>query len=707
MKTKPFIFLALAALFGCKGQHDTGHMDGKDIAVFYPAGYDSSQHEPSPIFVRDFESTGRVDDSWTIRPEFTTTADGKSVARIPIGEDVDLYGTGEVTGPLRRNGQQIVFWNTDNPAYGTEDGKRLYQTHPWVMGVRPDGSAFGVIADNTWKSTLTLNDDILFESEGPAFRVIVIEKDTPQELLSELADLTGHMEMPPLWALGYQQCRFSYNPDSRVKEIADSLRLLRIPSDVIWMDIDYMDSFKIFTFDPQQFPDPKALNDYLHARNFKAVYMIDPGVKVQEGYFVDDQGSAAGYWVKDSVGNPFVGDVWPGACHFPDFTRPEVRSWWSGLYKDFMATGIDGVWNDMNEPAVFGAKVTTMPDNNQHGGGDGTTVGPHLRYHNAFGYNMVKATREGILAANPDKRPFVLTRANLLGGQRYAATWTGDNGSDTSFMNMSIPMSINLGLSGQPFNGPDLGGFCNSCNPDLLAQWSAMGVFFPFVRNHSCKGTANQEPWAMGKQTLEVYRTAVNRRYMLLPYIYTLFREAHESGQPVMRPTFFADITDPALRSEDQTFLLGGDLMIVPRQAKSPAMPAGDWKQILLETTPDDGYQAILYQRPGSVIPVAELSQSTAEYDPDRLTLFVNLDADGNAGGRIYEDDGDGFEFRDGAYIDYMASARTDDDKVIVSLEKKGGLRDAAEKQMRIGLVTPDGIRYSPWTKGLSVSMPK
>ena len=305
---------------------------------------------------------------WRLRPLFSQR-DGKSIATIRTGQGADLYGTGEVTGPLRRNGRTISLWNIDTPAYGVDGGSHLYQSHPWVMGVRSDGSAFGIIADNTWRQTIqTLDNEVVFTSEGPAFRVVIIERDSPKALMQALVNLTGTMELPPLWSLGYQQCRFSYHPDTRVKEIADLLRQHRIPTDVIWMDIHYMDAYKIFTFHPQEFPDPKGLNDYLHQKNFKAVYMIDPGVKVEPGYFVDDQGTAGDYWVKDRDGKPFVGNVWPGPCHFPDFTRPEVRAWWATLYKDYMATGIDGVWNDMNEPSVFGGPETSMPADNQHMG---------------------------------------------------------------------------------------------------------------------------------------------------------------------------------------------------------------------------------------------------------------------------------------------------------------------------------------------------
>lgn len=673
------------------------------VAVFYPQGYDASQHQPSPIFEREPAAIWPLSDNWQLRPVFSIQ-DGKNVATIKVGDDVDLYGTGEVTGPLRRNGIEISLWNIDTPAYGVDNGSHLYQSHPWVMGVRKDGTAFGIIADNTWRQSIKTGREVVFESQGPAFRVIVIERESPKAVMNALAELTGTMKLPPLWALGYQQCRFSYQPDTRVKEIADLLRYHRIPSDVIWMDIDYMDGYKIFTFNPKEFPEPKKLNDYLHQNHFKAVYMIDPGVKVEQGYFVDDQGTEADYWVKDKDGKPFVGNVWPGECHFPDFTRPEVRMWWATLYKDYMAQGIDGVWNDMNEPSVFGGPETSMPADNRHLGGDGLSAGSHLRYHNVYGLNMVKASQQGLLLANPQKRPFILSRSNFLGGHRYAATWTGDNLSSWEQLKLSVPMSLTLGLSGQPFNGPDIGGFCESANGELLAHWTAMGVFFPFVRNHSIKGSADQEPWAFGEQVLNSCRTSIERRYKLMPYIYTLFREASVDGMPVMRPVFMADAKDLSLRAEDKAFLLGGDLMIVPAWAEKVAMPKGDWQLITLENKPDD-YQAKLYQRPGSVIPVANLAQSTDELRTDSLTLFVCLDGAMKADGSLYEDEGDGFSYRDGNYRMTRMEAHADGKNLSVALYPKEGMMETPRRVLRIGYIRKGKIIYSKWQEGTSATM--
>lgn len=677
-------------------------MSNDNIAVFIPANYDASCHQPSPIFVQELVPTAALPHDWRLKPVFSQR-EGKQIATIHVGEGVDLYGTGEVTGPLKRNGRKISLWNIDTPAYGVDGGSHLYQSHPWVMGLRADGSAFGIIADNTWRQTISTDQDVVFESDGPAFRVVIIERPNVQQLMQALADLTGHMELPPLWSLGYHQCRHTYYPDGRVMEVADLLRKHQIPSDVIWMDIDYMNGYRIFTFNPDGFSNPLRLNDYLHQQDFKTVYMIDPGVKVEEGYFVDDQGTAGDYWVKDKNGQVFEGNVWPGACHFPDFTRPEVRSWWATLYKDFMATGVDGVWNDMNEPAIFGQPEGTMPRDNRHLGGEGVTAGPHLRFHNVYGMNMVRASRQGLLLANPQKRPFILSRSNFLGGQRYAATWTGDNLSHPDHLKLSVPMSLALGLSGQPFNGPDIGGFCENSNGQLVAEWTALGVYFPFVRNHNTKGTVAQEPWAFTPEVLDVCRTAINRRYRLMPYIYTLFREASTTGMPVMRPLFMADSKDLNLRSEDRAFLLGGDLMIRPQWAEHTAMPQQEWQCLELEETADS-YQCELRQRPGSVISLANLAQSTATLRTDSLTLLVCVDGEGKAVGQLYEDEGDGFGYREGRYRQTTIEATLRKKQLQVTLRQTDGQLPAVVRTLRIGFVAKGRVRYSPWLHGNDIS---
>lgn len=697
---KTFITTALLLCAAvCKAQ--SGYMAADSVAMFYPDRFDASQHLPSPIFVREPAFSSPLDSQWQLRPTFKTE-NGRSYASFSVG-DADLYGCGEVYGPLRRNGDTVGLYNKDNGAYAAEGGKRLYQSHPWVLGVRRDGTAFGLIADNTWRGKVTLRSTVTFESEGPAFRVAVLEGNTPADVLRRLARLIGTIDLPPLWALGYQQCRFSYFPDSRVLEVGHTFRQKHIPCDVVWMDIDYMDGYRIFTFDKQKFPDPKGFNDKMHQMKMKTVFMIDPAPKTDSTYFVYRQAIENGYCVADSNGKPYVGNMWPGKVVFPDFTRPEVRSWWSGLYKDFMATGVDGVWNDVNEPQNSGGPDSTLPDDCRHGGGDGSAPGPHLRYHNLYGYNMIRATRDGILQANPTRRPFVLSRANFLGGQRYGATWTGDNCSRDDHMRVSIPMTLNMGLTCQPFNGPDIGGFLDNCTPELLADWTAQGVYFPFVRNHACAGTKDQEPWAFGKATEDVCRTAINRRYRLLPYYYTLFRQTSLDGMPIMRPLFLSNPKDTTLRSEDRAFTIGSDLLVVPRWAEGKtAMPSGRWTRFNMEDS-DDGHQALLSLREGAALPLANLYENTIDYRTDSLTVIVNPDASGVARGQLYEDSGDGFGYRSGDYAQYDILCTKAGRKLRLSLRQTSGNRRHEGRTLRVAVIRKGRLVYSPWMKGESV----
>ena len=683
---KPAILVFLWALFGLSAPIPAAEkatpvpiassgLAGDRIGLFVPDGLDAAALPPSLALVAAPKISGPLPEGWKITPAFSR--DGSRFrAAVVVPDGADLYGGGEVAGPLRRNGQTISLWNTDALMYEKDGGRRLYQSHPWIMGVRADGSAFGVLFDSTWKAKLACGKEIVFTSQGPAFPVLVIDRDSPEAVLKGLGELTGTIPLPPRWALGYHQCRWSYNPDSKVREIAGEFRKRKIPCDVLWMDIDYMDGFRVFTFDKAQFPDPKKLNDDLRAQGFHSTWMIDPGVKVDPNYFVYQSGAKDDVFVKTADGKEFTGKVWPGPCAFPDFTRPDVRAWWAAFYTGFMAAGIDGVWNDMNEPSVFSGPDGTMPEDNWHVGGGGLPAGPHLRYHNVYGMLMTKASREGIQAANPDKRPFVLTRSNFLGGQRYAATWTGDNASTDEHMRLSTPMSLTLGLSGQPFNGPDLGGFLKQATPDLFASWIGFGTFFPFCRGHASKGMNNKEPWAFGPEVEKTARIALERRYRLLPYLYTLFEASSRDGLPVMRPVFMADPKDASLRAEEQAFLVGGDLLVVPRWAKDPKLPKGGWREIsLVPGDLDDPNQARLYARPGSIIPLGKVVQNTTEKSLDPLTLLVCPDAAGQAEGMLYEDSGEGYGYQAGDFRRTTFRAVTKGGKVTVSEADAEGKR--------------------------------
>lgn len=675
---------------------------GQGIVRFDASADAAAKRRPSFALVREFHPIATLDPNQVaVVPQYGYEND-RHTATISIEPGTSLYGTGEVPGPLLRNGFVTETWNYDAFGYGL-DAKNLYTSHPWVLAVREDGTAFGVLADTTERCEIDLRDGITFRAVGPEFPVIVIDRASPQEVMKGLAELTGTIAMPPKWAVGYHQCRYSYNPDSRVKEVVSEFRKRKLPADVIWMDIDYMDGYRVFTFDEEQFPDPAGLNEWLDEQGFSNIWMIDPGVKKEEGYFVYDSGEQHDVWTKNAQGETFTGEVWPGVCVFPDYLNKDVRSWWAGLYEDFMALGIDGVWNDMNEPAVFNVESKTMPEDNIHHadealGGTGT----HARYHNVYGMQMIRATREGVLAVNPDKRPFVLSRANYIGGQRYGATWTGDNSANWEHLDMSIAMTVNLGLSGQPFAGPDIGGFAYNGDGELFARWMGFGTLMPFARGHTAKGNIDKEPWSFTPEVEATCRRALERRYRLMPYIYTLFHESSVSGMPIAMPTFFADPSDPALRSEDDSFLLGPDLLVAakatPEADRMTILPAAvdgvEWAEFDFESfdggrDSKDADLPALFIRPGAIIATAPVTQYFGDRPDsrDELTLIVHLDADGHASGELYEDAGEGFGYLSGEYLRTTFEAHREGDKVKVSITNSEGRMQIPDRTIKVRVI--------------------
>jgi len=620
-----------------------------------------SPQEPFPAYEAALEDRGPATGTGVaVRPRFRMHG-RRSVVELAGLERCSFYGTGEQAGGLIRNGTRKTLWNNDHFDY-TQRSRNLYQSHPFVLAVRPDGTAAGVIFETTRRCDIDLRRGVRVEVEGPSPAVTVIERGSAIEVVRALHELTGRIPMPPLWALGYHQCRWSYEPESKVREIASEFRRRRIPCDCLWFDIDYMDGFRCFTFDDTKFPDPKRLNRDLNRQGFRTIYMIDCGIKADPGYDVYREGRDGGHFIKDSAGREYHGEVWPGACAFPDFMREATRRWWAGLYKDFVAAGIDGVWNDMNEPAVFGGVEKTMPVGNRHEA-DAELGGPdsHARYHNLYGMQMVRATREGIAKAKPRARPFVLTRSNFLGGQRYAATWTGDNRSDWNHLRWSISMALNMSLSGQPFVGPDIGGFIGNADGELFARWMGIGALLPFARGHSEKTTAAHEPWSFGEACERTCRLALERRYRLMPYLYTRFHEASRHGDPVVRPVFFADPTRADLRTVDDAFLLGPDLLVMcdvfpGRRESGRECVLPGWASVEVATATDEALPR-LFLRPGAVLPLGPARQWTSEpVDAPVLEMVCHLEA-GRASCVIHSDAGDGHEHERGARCDSFVEA--------------------------------------------------
>ncbi|KAJ7943956.1 Alpha-glucosidase [Quillaja saponaria] len=640
-------------------------------------------------------------------PLYTPTFEcipGQQVVKLELPVGTSFYGSGEVSGQLERTGKRVFTWNTDAWGYGPGTTS-LYQSHPWVLAVLPNGESMGVLADTSRRCEIDLRKESTVQFIAPSSYPVITFGPfaSSAAVLVSLSHAVGTVFMPPKWSLGYHQCRWSYDSEQRVLEIARTFRKKGIPCDVIWMDIDYMDGFRCFTFDKERFPDPKSLVKDLNHNGFKAIWMLDPGIKNEEGYFVYDSGSKSNVWVQKADGTPFIGEVWPGSCVFPDYTQSKVRAWWASLVKDFISSGVDGIWNDMNEPAVFKAVTKTMPESNIHKG-DSELGGcqNHSHYHNVYGLLMARATYEGMKLANEDKRPFVLTRAGFIGSQRYAATWTGDNLSNWEHLHMSISMVLQLGLSGQPLSGPDIGGFAGNATSKLFGRWMGVGAMFPFCRGHSEADTSDHEPWSFGEECEEVCRLALKRRYRLIPHIYTLFYLAHTRGSPVATPTFFVDPTDPSLRKLENSFLLGPLLIYAstePAQGLDTlqfSLPKGIWLSFDFGDTHPD--LPALYLQGGSIIPVGPPHQHVGEASlSDDLTLLVALDELGKAEGVLFEDDGDGYEFTRGGYLLTYYVAELQSLVVTVRVSKTEGSWKRPKRRLHVQILLGGSALLEAW----------
>jgi alpha-glucosidase len=496
------------------------------------------------------------------------------------------------------------------------------------------------------------------------------------------------MPLPPLYSLGYQQSRYSYYPEARVRQVAQEFRRRKIPADVIYLDLDYEDGARPFTIDRKRFPQFEGMVADLKAEGFKLVVITDLHLKKEPGYKPYDEGLAGDHFVKNPDGSLYVGRVWPGDCVFPDFTREQTRQWFGTLYADFMRMGIRGFWDDMNEPAVFAYPVKTMPLDTVHRV-DGRTA-THREIHNVYGMENARATYEGMLRLQPNLRPFVLTRAGFAGTQRYAAAWTGDNAATWSHYRLTVPTLLSLGISGMPFVGVDVGGFAGTPTPELLTRWMELGAFLPFYRNHTDTGTADQEPWVHGPEHEAIRRRYIETRYRLLPYIYTQMEEASRDGVPLMRPLFLEFPEEASLVANDSEFMLGDALLVAPKlwETLDPyevKLPPGQWYDYW-NGDPIEGGKKLkvnppldtlpVYVRGGAILPHQPLVQNTDETPQGALQLRVYPGE--NCHGALYQDDGSTFAYTQGQFLRVTFSCL------------------AAPHELRVRMSAIEGA-YKPW----------
>src|SRR5579862_1151251 len=484
------------------------------------------------------------------------------------------FGLGDKTGGFDRREQAYTLWNTDVGPQESVDP--LYKSIPFFLAIN-GGRSYGIFLDNTWRTWFdfgkSARDAYSFGAEGGPLDYYFIYGPTPKQVVENYAYLTGRPPLPPLWALGFQQSRYSYTPESQIRDIANRLRLDKIPSDVVYLDIDYQDRNRPFTVNSKTFPNFPGLVSDLRKQHFHLVNITDLHIAhvANQGYMPYDSGHAGDQFVKNPDGSEFVGVVWPGPAVFPDFTRAQTREWWGSLYQELVKDGVAGFWNDMNEPSVFDGPGKTMPLDTVHRieePGFTTRTATHAEVHNIVGLENARATYEGLLKLRPNERPFVLTRATFAGGQRYGFTWTGDNSATWNHLRLATQMVLNLGVSVISFAGADVGGFNGSPPAALLTRWVEVAAFSPLFRDHSSKGTLPQELWVHGPEQEAIRRHYVETRYRLLPYIYTLADEASRTGMPLMRPVFleFPEIfAGPSgFDHVDTEFLLGPSLLVAP-----------------------------------------------------------------------------------------------------------------------------------------------
>jgi alpha-glucosidase len=650
--------------------------------------------------------------------------------RKELNEKEHFFGLGDKTGALDRRGQAFTLWNTD--AYGFQESTDpIYKSVPFFVGAGGPGGSYGILLDNTWRTWFDFGkrdpQTLAVGSAAGPIDYYLIYGPSVHRVVERYTDLTGKPPLAPAWALGFQQSRYSYMSATEVRDIADRLRAERIPADVLWLDIDFQDRNRPFTTDPVAFPDLPALAGDLRRQGLRLVVITDLHIAAapDQRYAPYDSGIAGDHFLKQADGARYVGQVWPGPSVFPDFTRRDTRTWWGSLYRDFVAAGIAGFWNDMNEPAIFETPTKTMPLDTQHRiaePGFAPRTATHAEIHNVYGMLNSRATFEGQRQLAPNDRPFVMTRASYAGGQRYAATWTGDNSSTWNHLKLSISMLLNLGMSGFAYSGADVGGFIGAPSPELMTKWIEIAAFTPIFRAHSEKGTPRKELWIDGPQHLGIRRQFIEQRYRLMPYLYALADENARTGAPLMRPLFYdyPDALD-APCEQPTAFLLGDRLLIAPpanlesSQAYQICLPAGRWYDYwsgepaavnpipaaagrpaaqVISVTPALDHLAV-FVRAGAILPGQALVQSTSEMPQGPLTLDVYPGDD--CRGLIYADDGHSMAYTGQQYLRQPVRCAHTDAGIDIDFDAREGRFQPWWRQVT--------VRVHHWSGGAEASL--
>ncbi len=614
-----------------------------------------------------------------------------------------FYGMGEKMRGMELSGMQTKFWNTDIFAdfhwseISHDRPDPMYASVPYMI-MKQGNQYIGLLLDNPHATFMSTGSNIeigggqmKLEKAGKKFITIGAEHGMPDlyiivgpslaELTRKLQKLVGTTPLPPAWALGYHQCRWGYKSEACMKLLDDQFSKHKIPCDGLWLDIDYMDSFKVFTFNKGYFPELKKALKRLSRNGRKIVPIIDPGVKKQKGYAVYDSGRRSGAFCRNPQGGEFVGLVWPGETVFPDFSMASARQWWAGHVRDFARNGFPGAWLDMNDPATGTVTPTDMLFNK---GKDS-----HYTFHNQYALGMARASRDGFEQAWPEQRPFLLSRSAFTGMSKYAALWTGDNMSSYHYLRNCIAVSLNLSLSGIPFNGPDIGGFAGDTTPQLLTDWTKACFLFPFCRNHSMIGTKDQEPWAFGMPTMRILKHYIQLRYKLRPYLYNLFIQQEEEGESILRPLLyhFADTAEMPLDTIDDQFMVGPSILQAPildeqQRTRDVVLPGrhrwysaldAAWRKPgrLTGVKPGDR-ETPVYFRENSILPMAPGLPTDNEFNPREIEfhVFLTRSSDEPAVLSYQYDDGKTFEYREGKRSSLLVTGSVHARKLALSTEQ-------------------------------------
>lgn len=571
-----------------------------------------------------------------------------------------FFGLGDKTSDLNLRGRRFLNWGTDTYGFAKEQDP-LYRNIPFYYGLH-HGKAYGIFFDNTFQTFFDFGHENVevasFWAEGGEMNYYFVYGPELISVAEQYTQLTGTPELPPMWALGYQQSKWSYYPEAKVWELAHNFRSKNIPCDVIHLDIDYMDGFRCFTWDQSRFPDPKHMIAELKKFGFNIITIIDPGIKIDPNYAVYKEALEKNYFCTRQDGDLMKGKVWPGECNFPDFTNPEVRTWWSGLFDTLVKEqGVKGIWNDMNEPAVF--EIGTFPDDVRHNY-DGQQVS-HRKAHNVYGMQMARASYEGTKRNTFPNRPFVLTRSGYSGVQRYAAVWTGDNVASWEHLWIGNIQCQRLSVSGISFCGTDIGGFIGEPDGELFVRYIQMAIFHPFFRGHSSSDQGDKEPWAFGPMYEPLIKKAIELRYKLLPYIYTTFWQYSTKGTPMIRPLSFLSQDDGHTLLRQEEFGFGDQFLICPIGEPTSTgrwmyLPKGEWVNYWTDKVFKGGNELRtdapldifpFYVRSGAVIPHYPVMQYTGEKKIEQLTLHVYYSVNRHKS-VLYEDEGDYYNYKEG-----------------------------------------------------------